>query len=168
MGLNVRNQELRSVFPCHGSSSRVSFSWQCIVPLVLGISDYQQRRRRENDLPQLTNHTIFNRVKQHVLYGRLRYVYISLLYSWGSYVAVSVLSRLDTTYICPTSLPHGSLVPLYQWIGALIDCFLLESAERLLRPDSDNRPRKGFKGPTAWSWVLLVSWCFWSMLSPAQ
>jgi hypothetical protein len=129
------------------------------VPLVVALYDYYVVGRKEKDVLQASNLTIFYRVKLKIVYGRLRHVYVAFFVAWGSYLSVCALSSVDTTYICPTSLSHTKIIPLYQWIGALLDGYLLVSSEKLLRPDPGHRPGDGSRGPAAWGLILLVSFC---------
>lgn len=123
----------------------------------MALYDYWWIRRKEKDLPQPFSPTIFNAVKLSLSRGRLRYIYVALLTSWGSYLSVSALSSIDTTYICPTSLPRGNFVPRYQWLGVLLDCLILHAAEQVLLFGPDDRHGNRPRGAVAWGWILLVS-----------
>lgn len=72
----------------------------------------------------------------------------ALLFSWSGVLTAVISSTPRSTYICPGIPPHKTAVPIFQWLGLFLDCFILASVAELFE--------KNVRGSGRWSKGALV------------
>ncbi len=113
----------------------------------------QRKRPRDADSPE---RTVYSAGFRLFMQGSTRYLMPALLLSWSGVLTAAIISIPRSTYVCPAFPPHNVNVPIFQWLGLFLDCFILASiAELVGKPDAGSR--RWSKGALVLGNILLVS-----------
>jgi hypothetical protein len=76
--------------------------------------------------------TYLDRALNLIYDGSTRYIAPAALLSISSFLVLVKTSALRSTYICPVANSAATTIPTLQFIGFLIDCFVVQAVYRLI------------------------------------
>lgn len=131
---------------------------QIVLPLLISAYDYWRWQRfRPKDDDTAPDGSVYDAIGAKLTHGRFRYIPAACLLTLGGFLASSRQSGSRSTYICPIVLGLGRSIPLMQWLGVLLDCFLAVTAAELAQRGAGAGYGRRGRGSAVWAWVLLVS-----------
>ncbi len=127
------------------------------MPFILAVYDYRNDQRNKQPDESLLGCSVRRAWLHTALNGPARYILPATLVSCGSFLAASVMAEPRSTYVCQFAWYARSMVPVMQFMGLGLDCYILISIATLLRPQrTDVAPRPNIVAVTVAS-LLVVS-----------
>jgi hypothetical protein len=115
--------------------SQLTSTPQAFLPLVLALY-HSLRHPSQRQYPAWSAdsrpRTYLDRTLNLIYDGSTRYIAPAALLSISSFLVLVKTSALRSTYICPVANSAATTIPTLQFIGFLIDCFVVQAVYRLI------------------------------------
>ena len=116
---------------------------QGLIPFILSVYIYWHNRSGRKEDDNLHGPEDALRTSRNAVLDCLKYTGPPGLMSGANILASIVSSSARSTYICPVATGAIEAIPFLQWLGLILDCFILISIGNLAKRCRNGRSAKG-------------------------